>query len=167
MFKRVFFLTITSLSFLGCSAPGVKPENANLIEAAVNISSGEFDGQLSRKQFKLKNSQDALNSEAEKNQNLKNQLQSLVAQKQALDRQLATLQGESTQLTQQINQTRAATSLQQAQREKQVSRIKKLNSSISKLKRKRVSASGNENYKSKITNLKQEIQVLRKMISNQ
>jgi len=90
-----------------------------------------------------------------------------VAQKQALDRQLATLQGESTQLTQQINQTRAATSLQQAQREKQVSRIKKLNSSISKLKRKRVSASGNENYKSKITNLKQEIQVLRKMISNQ
>lgn len=167
MFKRVFFIIITSLSFLGCSAPGVKPEDANLIEAAVNISSGEFDSQLSRKQFKLKNSQDALNSEAEKNQSLNKQLQSLTVQKQALDRQLTVLQGESVRLNKQINQTRAATSLQQEQRDKQVSRIKKLNSSILKLKGQRASANGNNKYKSKIANLKQEIQVLRKMISNQ
>ena len=166
MFKRIFFI-ITSLSFFGCSAPNVKPEDANLIEAAVNISSGEFDNQLSRKQFKLKNSQDTLNSEAEKNKSLKKQLQSLTVQKQVLDRQLVTLQNESARLSQQINQTRTATNLQKAQRNKQMNRIKKLNSSISKLKRKKASASGNKEYKTKIANLEQEIQVLRKMISNQ
>ena len=167
MIKQIFFISISSLSLLGCSATGVKPEDASLIEAAVNISSGEFDNQLSREQFKLKNSQNALNNEAEKNQKLKKQLQSLAAQKQALDRQLVVLQGESARLSQQIKQTRAATSHQQAQRNKQVSKIKKLNASISKLRGQRATASGNNQYKSQIVNLKQEIQVLRKMISNQ
>lgn len=167
MFKRILYITISSLSLLGCSAPGVKPEDANLMEAAVNISSGEFDNQLSRKQFELKNSQDALNNEAEKNQKLKKQAQSLAAQKQALDRQLAVLQSESTRLSQQISQTRAATSHQQEQRDNQVSKIKKLNSSITKLKGQRATASGNNQYQLKVENLKLEIQVLRKMISNQ
>lgn len=167
MFKRISLITIISLGFSGCSAPGVKPEDANLIEAAVNISSGEFDNQLSRKQFKLKNSQDALSSETEKNKKLNQQLLSLSAQKQALDRQLVVLQGENTRLTQQANKTRAATNVQQGQRDRQISKIKLLNSSITKLKRNRASVKGNEVYKSQIINLNQEIQVLRKMISNQ
>ncbi len=166
MFNRIIFIAIL-LSLSACSAPGVKPEDANLLEAAVNISSGEFDSQLSREQFKLKNSQDALNAEADKNQSLNAQLQSLTVQKKALDRQLVVLQVENRKLTQQANQTKAINSLQKAERKKQVYKIEKLNSSISKLKRKRVSAGGNTEYKTKITALQREINVLRKMISNQ
>ncbi|MCF6189824.1 MAG: hypothetical protein L3J51_05065 [Cocleimonas sp.] len=166
MFNRIIFIA-TFLSLSACSAPDVKPEDANLLEAAVNISSGEFDSQLSRKQFKLKNSQDALNAEADKNQKLNTQLQSLTVQKKAFDQQLDVLQAENRRLTQQANQTKALNSLQKAERKQQVNKIKRLNSSISTLKRKRVSAGGNKEYKAKITALQQEINVLRKMISNQ
>ena len=166
MFNRIIFIAIL-LSLSACSAPGVKPEDANLLEAAVNISSGEFDTQLSREKFKLKESQDALNAEADKNQNLNTQLQSLTVEKKAFDRQLDILQAENRKLTQQANQTKALNSLQQAERKQQVYKIKKLNSSISKLKRKRASAGGNKEYKEKITALQREINVLRKMISNQ
>lgn len=167
MFNRVLIIAITTISFSGCSAPGVKPEDANLLEAAVNISSGEFDSQLSREQFKLKSSQDALNAEAEKNQNLNKELQSLTIQKQALDRQLAVIQAENTRLTQQTNLTKATTSIQQTKRDKQIRRIRRLNSSISKLRGNKASVGGNKEFQSKITSLQQEIKVLRKMVSNQ
>ncbi len=166
MFNRIIFIAAL-ISLSACSAPNVKPEDANLLEAAVNISSGEFDNQLSREQFKLKNSQDALNAEADKNQNLNAQLQSLTVQKKAFDRQLDVLQAENRSLTQQANQTKALNSLQKAERKQQVNKIKRMNSSISKIKRKRASAGGNKEYKTKITALQQEINVLRKMISNQ
>jgi len=166
MFNRIIFIAVL-VSLSACSAPNVKPEDANLLEAAVNISSGEFDSQLSREKFKLKNSQDALNAEADKNQNLNAQLQSLTVQKKAFDRQLDVLQAENRRLTQQANQTKALNSLQKSERKQQVNKIKRLNSSISKIKRKRASAEGNKEYKTKITALQQEIKVLRKMISNQ
>jgi len=167
MFNRIILITVVSISLSSCSAPGVKPEDANLLEAAVNISSGEFDSQLSRKQFKLKNSQDALNAEADKNQNLNAQLQSLTVQKQALDRQLVSLQAENSRLTQQVNKTRATSNTQKAERDQQIKKITRLNFSISKIKQKKASAGGNKEYQTKITSLQQEIKVLRKMISNQ
>jgi len=166
MFNRFMFIAI-SISLSACSAPNVKPEDANLLEAAVNISSGEFDSQLSREQFKLKNSQDALNAEADNNQSLNAQLQSLTVQKKLLDRQLVALQVENRSLIQQSNQNKALNSLQKTERKQQVNKIKKLNSSISTLKKQRASAGGNQAYEKKITALQREIEVLRKMISNQ
>lgn len=167
MFNRVIFIVFLSLNLFACSAPGVKPKDANLLEAAVNISSGEFDGQLSRKKLKLEQSEDLLNSETDKNQSLNRNLQTLKIEKQALDTQLVALQNENFRLTQQSNKTKAATSIQQNQRDEQIIKISELNSSISQLKRKRVSSKGNNKYKARVTSLQQEINVLRKMISNQ
>lgn len=167
MLNRVIFTILSSLSLIACSAPGVKPEDANLLEAAVNISSGEFDTQLSREQFKLNESQATLNKEADKNQRLTGQLQTLEIEKKALDNQLTTLQQENALLVQQTNETKAATVAQQNQREQQLRKIRAINSSVSKLKNGNVSPEGNDEYKEKISSLEQEITVLRQMISNQ
>lgn len=168
MSNRLLIIAIAS-SISACTAPGVKPDDANLFEAATNISSGEFDNQLSRKRLELKSSQDAVNRENAKSQNLNKELNSVTAQKQALDKQLNTLQIQNNQLLQQANKTRAKNSIQQAKRNQQIEKIKQLNSSISNFKRKqhKVSSSSNIEYKSKVSSLKQEISVLRQMISNQ
>jgi chromosome segregation ATPase len=165
--QLLIIIIISGLS--ACSAPGVKPKDANLFEAATNISSGEFDSQLSRKKFKLKKSQDVVNAENTQSQDLNKQLHSVKAQKQVLDKQLVTLQKQNKALFYQANQTRAINSAQQTKRNLQVAKIKKLNLSISdfKAKQRQASTSSNSEYKVKVDSLKNEINVLRKMISNQ
>lgn len=169
MFNRLLIITIIPITISACSAPGVTPEDANLFEAATNISSGEFDNQLSREKFKLKSSQDAVNKESNQNINLTRELQSVTLQKQALDKQLAVLQNQNNRLFQQANQTKAQNSIQQDKRNQQIVKIRELNSSISKFKhtQHKTSSSGNKKYQSIILSLQQEINVLRLMISNQ
>lgn len=168
MFNRLLTIAVIS-SLSACSAPGVKPEDANLFEAATNISSGEFDSQLSRKKFKLRESQGAVKQGNTQNQTLTKQLLTVKAQKQVLDKQLVILQNQNKALFHQANQTKAKNNEQQIKRNQQVSKIKTLNLTISKFKAKqrKVSISSNYEYKGKVDALKNEINVLRKMISNQ
>jgi len=165
--RLLIFSVISGLS--ACSAPGVKPKDANLFEAATNISSGEFDSQLSRKKFKLKNSQNAITKENTQNQALNKQLDSVKAQKQVLDKQLLVLQSQNKSLFYQANQTRDINSAQQTKRNLQIEKINKLNVSISNFKanQRKASSSSNKAYKVKVDSLKREIDVLRKMINNQ
>jgi len=167
MFNRTTYIIIFSFGLISCSAPDVKPQDANLLEAAVNLSSGEFEGQLTREQFKLQESRELLDKESEKEHRLNTELQTLTSQKQSLDNQLANLQNENRRLVQLSNQTKAETISQQRQRQRQQSKINSLNTSITKLKGANVSQEGNDEYKTKISSLQKEIELLREMISNQ
>jgi len=167
MFNRKTYIVFLSFSLFSCSAPGVKPQDANLLEAAVNLSSGEFEGQLSRDQLKLQESREILNTQSNENQRLNTELESLVLQKQSLDSQLINLQTENLRLEQLANQTKAKTAIQQIERDKQQAKVRALNSSINKLKNKNVSQEGNKEYESKVLSLQQEIGLLRQMIINQ
>jgi len=85
--KKTIIMGLTCMGLAACSAPGVSPKDANLLEAMGNLQSGEFDRQLQRKQLQLEGSQAELSHEVRK----QNSLQSELGNKQ---QELATLEGE-------------------------------------------------------------------------
>ncbi|MGI9302605.1 MAG: hypothetical protein ACR2RB_07855, partial [Gammaproteobacteria bacterium] len=68
----------------GCAAPGVKPEDANIFQAAGNLATGEFEEQLERERLKLLDAEQKLGQEKASNAALSDTLAKRKAERDML-----------------------------------------------------------------------------------
>lgn len=162
--KNLAFAALFGMSLAACSAPGVAPKDANLAQSIGNLSSGEYDKQLQRKQLTLDAAQQELATAQRQQQQLQAELAAKKQELSALDAELVALERSNQQLEKTITAQRAQTRQQQARKQQALARLKGVRKKIAAAKAARPAPSAdNRAYKQQISHLKGEIKVLQEM----
>ena len=163
-------LLLVSLCVLlsSCCSPGVRPEDANLFQAACGIASGEFDRQLENDRNQATSSQKVLEAEKSRSQTLKTDLDKRKAERDRLLIELDEMEKENRRIDAQIRNMRADSAKAKQERTRLQTELRKIQDQLEVLKLK---ASAEQDafyqYNAEVSRLKQEIATLRMIISIQ
>ncbi len=167
-------MTITNLYVLipllitlsSCSTPGTKAKDSNLFDAMINNSSGESDNQQKIAEMKREQSRKELKEALEKSKNLEQQLESTKHTKKQQDEQLTLLQQENAALESEIQNQKSLNQQQEATKQQRLTKIRKVNASIIKLKKAKRSLPAPQ-YNKQLIQLQKEVKILRQVMANQ
>lgn len=165
--KKTIIMGLTCMGLAACSAPGVSPKDANLLEAMGNLQSGEFDRQLQRKQLQLEGSQAELSHEVRKQNSLQSELGNKQQELATLEGELADIKHHNRALERKISQQQAQTRQQQAKKQELLEKIAANKKKIAATESvKPINSANSGIYQKRIEELKQEIQTLQNMATN-
>ena len=167
---RTQLLVSVSLCILvsSCCTPGVKPEDANLFQASCGIASGEFDRQLESDRNQADSSRQALEEEKSRSQTLKTDLVTRKAERDRLLKELDEMEKDNRRIEEQIGQMRADSVKAKQQRTDLQAELVRIQGQVEALKQKTsVEQDALHQYQSEASRLKQEIEILRMIISVQ
>lgn len=162
---KVQVATILILSGLisSCASEGVTPEKSNIFQAGRNLSNGEFDRQLGRKELNLANSENELAQEQRRNTSLRSTLAQDKAELRRLRLELANVEKENLSIETRISKIKTNTAQQKRKKANVLSRLNK----IKKKTRTTKSLDGSSGqYKIQIRQLQHEVKALREMLIN-
>jgi Mg2+ and Co2+ transporter CorA len=167
---RTQLLISVSLCILvsSCCTPGVKPEDANLFQASCGLASGEFDRQLESDRNRAASSRQVLDEEKSRSQTLKTDLLTRKAERDRLLTELDEMEDENRRIEAQIGHMRADSAKARQQRTDLQAELVRIQGQVEALKQKTsVEQDALHQYQSEASRLKQEIEILRMIISVQ
>jgi chromosome segregation ATPase len=151
-----------------CCSPGVKPEDANLFQASCGIASGDFDKQLESDRNQAASSRQALEEEKSRTQTLKTDLEPRKAERDRLLTELNEMEIENRQIEAQIGKMRVDSAKARQQHTDLQAELVRIQGQLEALKQKAsIEQDDLHQYHSEASRLKQEIEVLRMIISAQ
>ena len=151
-----------------CCSPGTRPEDANLFQASCGMASGDFDEQLKSDKAQAESSREALNAEQHTAQTLEADLESVKAERIRLLTELDEMAKESHQLEAQIADMQADSERAKNQQKALHADQERIEEELVILKQKAsVEQDAYLHYRTEAARLKQEIDVLRMIISAQ
>ncbi|WP_287602335.1 hypothetical protein [Thiothrix sp.] len=128
--KNILGGSVLCVALVACAAPGVSPENANLLEAMGNLQTGEFDRQLQRKQLDLDASRTVVAGEQQRQNNLQTTLADKQQELAMLKAELADVKQQNLALEDLISRQQAKTKQQQEKRKEMLSKVSAINKEI-------------------------------------
>lgn len=159
-----------SLSLSGCATTnvgaGVAPQDSNIFQAGVNLSTGEYDRQLERKRLELERTQQTETNVEKENKRLEYEVDYQRDNLQSLQDQVAWLKQENEQIAQSIEQQKAQTQAQQKQKAETLAKVERIRAEIRALE-KTQQYMQNEDYQRRIQLLSAEVRALRSLASKQ
>jgi chromosome segregation ATPase len=165
---QLLVLISICLLFSSCCSPGVRPEDANLFQAMCGLSTGEFEDQLENDQNQAVSSRQALEAEKSKSDALSTGLETSKAELEQLLSELDQMEQENRRIEAQISAMRTDTEEASQEQEQLQAKLETIQDQLEVLKQKAsVEQNALEQYNAEKTRLKQEIEVLRMIISSQ
>ena len=162
MKARLLIACFTITTIYGCAAPGVKPKDSNIFQAAGNIATGEFDKQLEREHLKLQEVEQQLEQEQTKSSTLGTTLGDKQAEKEQLEQNLLALRQKNTALESEIRSANVDTAAKVQARNAHLVRLAELRKEIDVLAVEASKAAADAGlYRARIDKLNEEIEVLR------
>jgi chromosome segregation ATPase len=158
----IYMPIIAVLCLSACCTPGIRPEDANIFQAACGISTGDFDRQVEAAQDEAQKSESMLETEKTRSQRLEGELAVRKQERQRLEYQLARLIESTSEYEAQILAIRTETDDDLRQRENWLEQIARINAEMEHLQSQQSKLSI-ELFQQKIEALKQEIEVLRRI----
>lgn len=152
----------------GCAAPGVKPEDTNVFQAAGNLATGEFDKQLEREQLKLLAVEQELRQEKTNNAALSDTLERRKAEKDVLLQNLIVLRLKNDALGSEIQNISVHTAARVKAKNKQLAKLAEIRKQIDDLAAEADrTAFDSDRYRNEVEELNREIEVLREIALSQ
>lgn len=163
-------LVLISICLLltSCCTPGVRPEDANLFQAMCGLGTGEFEDQLENDQNQAASSRQALEAEKSKSDALSTGLETSKAELEQLLSELDQMEQENRRIEAQISAMQTNTEEASQEQEQLQAKLETIQDQLEVLKQKAsVEQKAFEQYNAEKARLKQEIDVLRMIISSQ
>lgn len=168
MKKNIFVLTLLPIFAFSCSAPGVKPKDANFFEAAGNIRTGEFERQYQARQLNLLDTKNTLKSNKNQSRQLNMNLAIASAEKNQLDTDIKNLENKNKKLRKDINRELKANRINKKKNTSLTKKLNAINNKIVKTKEKlKKGIINNSQYKKESKEINKQIVALRTILLNQ
>ena len=157
------YLAILGVLFLSaCCKPGIRPEDANIFQAACGITTGDFDRQVEAAQQNAKDSETMVATEKARSEELESELADRQEERQQLETELSKLIDSTIEIESQIKAIRTETEVDMLQRERRLKELTRINAEMEQLKSQQSKLTVDA-FQRKIEALKQEIEVLRRI----
>lgn len=154
--------------FSSCCTPGVRPEDANLFQAMCGLSTGEFDDQLENDRNQVASSRETLEAEKSRSQDLTTDLETSKTELTTLLKEIDQMEQENRRMEAQISAMQTASAEAEQEQARLQGKLETIQDRLAALKQKAaVEQDAFEQYNAEKTRLKQEIEVLRMLISSQ
>ncbi len=168
--KRAILGMISGFSVLllqACCSPGVKPEDANIFQAACGVSSGQYQQDLEASEKEAAKSREEVNLEAERSRDLENELQTSQNRYQKAQMELNRLEQDNRTLERNIAAMKTASKKDKELKKQRFAELNRLNGEISQLKSSLEAEPENGQYIEQLNILKQEVETLRLIVLEQ
>jgi chromosome segregation ATPase len=164
----LFFLLIVCNLTASCCKPGIKPEDANLFQAACGMMSGDFDRQIEEDKEAAKLGSQEIKKERSATKTLESDLDKKQVERDRLLNELVDLENNNRKLASEIDKLYNESVDAQQERAHRLAQLTIIQSKIKAL-RKKVSQEQTlqDSYQAELFRLKQEIETLRKIILSQ
>lgn len=167
---RLKFLLLTGTSFIvsSCCSPGIRPQDANLFQAACGLASGDFERQTESGKEAAVLSRHKLDEQQAKSVSLETDLENQKAERDGLLLELEELENQNRQLDAKVQIMREDSAQAQQERATKLRKLRKVRSRLAELKGKiSIEQTAFEQHHAEISRLKREIATLRMIISVQ
>ena len=151
-----------------CCKPGIRPEDANLFQAFCGVTTGDFDKQLESDKYRAAASRQALDAERSKTEILQTDLETKKMQRDQLLKELRELETENQKMEAQISKMLTDSTISEQKHAGLEAELRRIQDKLADLKQKAsVEQEALDQYLSEKSQLKQEIETLRMIISAQ
>jgi hypothetical protein len=163
----LFLLILCNLT-ASCCKPGIKPEDANLFQAACGLVTGDFHQQVEEDNEAANLSKQEVEKERSTTKMLESDLDIIQAERDRLLNELIKLENSNRELVSKINKLYTDSVNTQQKRASRLSKLAMIQSEIEIL-RKRIYQEQilQDSYQTELSRLKQQIETLRKIILSQ
>lgn len=165
--RNIMVQAFILISVTACCTPGVKPEDANIFQAACGISSGEYERQSLALQIEAGASADSVSREQAANDSLMKISSDKQAQIRHLQAQLNMLNEENRQLQAEIDAMEASTQQQVTLKQKQQAQLDQVNSDLRILEARLAKGQADSLEQQEMERLQQEVATLRRVLISQ
>ena len=167
VFKYCAYCVVV-LSLSSCCTPGLKPEDANLFQAACGITSGDFEKQTTDLQKQADASQEAKSEEKKEAERLEAELHTHQKEHARLKKRLSDLERENEELNSRVSALKEDTAFTKRRKKEQQNKLESIQQKIRDVKLKSTSDQLNTiEYEAELTQLKREVATLRAIILSQ
>jgi hypothetical protein len=163
----LFLLILCNLT-ASCCKVGIKPEDANLFQAACGMVTGDFHQQVEEDKEAANLSKQEVEKERSTTKMLESDLDIIQAERDRLLNELIKLENSNRELVSKINKLYTDSVNTQQERASRLSKLAMIQSEIETL-RKRIYQEQilQDSYQTELSRLKQQIEILRKIILSQ
>ena len=158
----LYTIFVAVLMVSGCCKPGIRPEEANIFQAACGITGGDFDKQLDAAHEEKRQSEANLKSEQKRVEQLQTKLADKQMEHARLLEELGVLEQSSRELEDKIKTIRTATEEDKILIGERLSELNEINSEMERLKLEQGRMT-NDEFQRKLDSLRKEVEVLRRI----
>ncbi|MDO6460636.1 hypothetical protein Q4485_08005 [Granulosicoccaceae sp. 1_MG-2023] len=160
-------LPVLLLVLSGCCSPGVRPEQANLFQAACGISSGQYKADLQAAEAEAQRSAAAKDASAKENTRLQLQAQDKQQQLSLMQARLEALRGETEALQRVLEAESAAKAKQDAGIREKQQQLSDIRAALNRLQATHDAGESSAADSEELQALRSEVATLRQIVLSQ
>lgn len=164
---RVSAIALSCLALQACCSPDIKPDEANIFQAACGVSSGQYEDDLEKTRAEAQLSREQLKAEEDRSKDLQSDLKTTQFRHQRAEAELQAMEQQNQLVAQKIKSMSMATEKDKLSQKQKIDELQRLNADIAGLKANLQNEPDNPQHLEELEALKQEVETLRMIVMEQ